>query len=210
MKNTTATIAGDLVVNKSDIIDFFNTYAPSWDAAMIRSDKKIERILDYAGVTSGMSILDVACGTGILIQDYLDREVAHVLGVDISPAMVEIAKAKFTDQCVEFLCADVQELAFESLFDCAVVYNAFPHFMYPQKLLNSLAGFVKAKGRVTVAHGMSRDWINNHHGGSASRVSVGLMSAEELASLFTPHFSVDVCVSNDDIYVISGTKNFSN
>ncbi|HKL86672.1 MAG TPA: hypothetical protein VJ861_10115, partial [Treponemataceae bacterium] len=73
MQKTTPTIAGNLVVGKSDIIEFFNKYAPTWDADMIRSDKKIATILDYAGIESGSVVLDVACGTGVLIPDYLAR-----------------------------------------------------------------------------------------------------------------------------------------
>ena len=206
MQKKTPTLAGDFVVQTSDIIDFFNKYAPTWDADMIRNDEKIATILDFAGVVAGTTVLDVACGTGVIIPDYLSRGVTKVIGVDISPAMVELAKAKFNDPRVEFLCADVQELTFKSVFDCALVYNAFPHFSEPKTLLKCLANFVKIDGRVTVAHGMSRDWINNHHGGSASRVSVGLMSAEELASLFELDFTVDVCISNNDMYVVSGTK----
>lgn len=42
-----------------------------WDAGMVRSDEKIGRILDNAKVTAGSRVLDIACGTGVLIGDYL-------------------------------------------------------------------------------------------------------------------------------------------
>ena len=40
-----------------------------------------------------MQVLDVACGTGLVSQWFHGR-VAHVLGVDITPAMFEQAKAR--------------------------------------------------------------------------------------------------------------------
>ena len=56
-------------MEKKDIIDFFDRLAPQWDADMIRSDAVIEKILDGAKVRPGVSVLDVACGTGVLIPD---------------------------------------------------------------------------------------------------------------------------------------------
>lgn len=86
------------VMNKSDIIEFFDCCAPQWDAEMVRSDEIIGKILDGAEVEPGKDILDVACGTGVLIPDYLKRRVASVIGVDISPEMIHIAESKFCGQ----------------------------------------------------------------------------------------------------------------
>ena len=58
-------------MNKSDVIEFFDRYAPTWDADQIPKDKIINRILDNAGVGEGQEILDVACGTGSLFPFYL-------------------------------------------------------------------------------------------------------------------------------------------
>ena len=61
-------------------------------------------------------------------------------------------------------------------------------------------------GRLTIAHGMSRAAINRHHSGSASKVSVGLIPETELAEILNEWFTVDVVVSNDEIYVVSGMR----
>jgi len=87
-----------------------------------------------------------------------------------------------------------------------VVYNAFPHFPYPKRLIKILVGLLKPEGRLTVAHGMSREAIDGHHKGAASKVSNGLMSAEELKRIFDAHFRVEVTVSNDYMYQVSGVK----
>ena len=194
-------------MEKQDIIEFFDRCAPTWDAEMIKSDVKIGKILDNAEVGAGMDILDVACGTGVMFDYYLKRDVASVTGIDISPEMAKIATEKYAaEEKVQVICGDVEEYPFERKFDRIVVYNAFPHFPYPKRLIKILAGFLKEDGRLTVAHGMSREAIDGHHSGAASKVSNGLMSAESLKRIFDAYFDVDVVVSNRHMYQVSGVK----
>ena len=100
----------------------------------------------------------------------------------------------------------MEEYAFDRKFDRIVVYNAFPHFPYPKRLIKILAGLLKEDGRLTVAHGMSREAIDGHHSGDASKVSNGLMSAESLKRIFDAHFDVEVVISNRHMYQVSGVK----
>ena len=194
-------------MKKKDVIEFFDRCAPSWDAEMIKSDVKINKILDNTEVGEGMDILDVACGTGVMFPYYLQRNVASVTGIDISPEMAKIAAAKYAGESkVQVICGDVEEYAFGRKFDRIVVYNAFPHFPYPKRLIKTLAGLLKEDGRLTIAHGMSREAIDGHHSGSASKVSNGLMSAENLKRIFDAHFDVEVVISNRHMYQVSGVK----
>ena len=194
-------------MEKKDVIEFFDRCAPSWDAEMIKSDVKINKILDNTEVGEGMDILDVACGTGVMFPYYLQRNVASVTGIDISPEMAKIAAAKYAEESkVQVICGDVEEYAFGRKFDRIVAYNAFPHFPYPKRLIKTLAGLLKEDGRLTIAHGMSREAIDGHHSGSASKVSNGLMSAENLKRIFDAHFDVEVVISNRHMYQVSGVK----
>jgi demethylmenaquinone methyltransferase/2-methoxy-6-polyprenyl-1,4-benzoquinol methylase len=174
---------------------------------MIKSDGIIGKILDNVEVGPGMDILDVACGTGVMFDYYLDRGVASVTGIDISPEMAKIATEKYAaSPKVQVICGDVEEYAFDRKFDRIVVYNAFPHFPYPKRLIKILAKLLKEDGRLTVAHGMSREAIDGHHSGAASKVSNGLMSAESLKRIFDAHFDVEVVISNRHMYQVSGVK----
>ena len=194
-------------MDKKDIIEFFDRCAPTWDAEMIKSDVIIGKILDNAEVGPGMEILDVACGTGVLFDHYLSRDVASVTGIDISPEMAKIAAEKYVHEPkVQVICGDVEEFTFDRKFDRIVVYNAFPHFPYPKRLIKTLAGLLKEDGRLTVAHGQSREAIDGHHSGAASKVSNGLMAAESLKRIFDAHFDVEVVISNRHMYQVSGVK----
>ena len=151
------------MIDKREVIAFFDRCAPAWDAGMVRHEPVIEAILDNAGVGSGMRVLDVACGTGVLFPDYLARG-ASVTGIDISPEMARIAAEKFAGEPrVQVLCGDVEEAVFSQPFDVVMVYNAFPHFPDPARLIARLGRLVKPGGRLSVAHGMSRAAIDSHH-----------------------------------------------
>ena len=194
------------MIDKREVIAFFDRCAPAWDAGMVRHEPVIEAILDNAGVGSGMRVLDVACGTGVLFPDYLARG-ASVTGIDISPEMARIAAEKFAGEPrVQVLCGDVEEAVFSQPFDVVMVYNAFPHFPDPARLIARLGRLVKPGGRLSVAHGMSRAAIDSHHSGAAHRVSNGLMHEDALRALLAPYCDVDVCVSDARMYLVAGTK----
>ena len=194
------------MIDKKDVIEFFDRCAPGWDADMVVDDSIVNIILDNTGVHEGARVLDVGCGTGVLVPFYLRRGVASVTGIDISPRMIEIARSKFNDGKVSFVCADAETDEVGQDFDCIVIYNAFPHFSDTDRLLGNLCGMLGKGGLLTVAHGMSRDRINSHHKGGASRVSNGLPDAEELALSFGKHLIITTVISDDRMYQVCGRK----
>ena len=194
-------------MDKKDVIEFFDRCAPTWDEEMVVNDRIIESILDNAEVGAGQDVLDVACGTGVMFPYYLKRNVASVTGIDISPEMAKIATEKFSGEPkITVVCGDVEQWQPEKKYDRIVVYNAFPHFPNPKHLLKVLADLLKDGGRMTIAHGASRETIDAHHHGSASKVSNGLMEAEKLVRLFDAHYDVEVMISNSRMYQVSGVK----
>ena len=192
------------MIETNEVKAFFDRLAPEWDQGEVRNDGIIAVILDNARVTAGKDVLDVATGTGILIPNYLNRGVASVTAIDLSPKMIEIARKKYAGIGVTFLEGDVETTDFGRLFDCIVVYNAFPHFPDPERLIQKLAGLLKPGGVLTVAHGASREAIDAHHQGSAMHVSNGLMTAESLAAIFQKHLTVTTVISDDRMYQVAG------
>lgn len=193
-------------MDKHTIIQFFDRCAPTWDNNMITDDVIINTILDNAKISEGVDVLDVACGTGIMFPYYLQRKVNSVWGIDISPNMAELAAKKYeADPKIHVICGDVEDTQFPQKFDRIVIYNAFPHFLCPISLVQTLTGLLNEGGRLTIAHGASREAINAHHQGTASDISYELMPADSLLQLFLPYFDVDVVISNHQMYQISGT-----
>ena len=190
-------------MDKKQIITFFDDRASDWDIYQERNEEAIAFILDKGEITKGKNVLDVACGTGILFKDYLNRG-AVVTGVDISSGMLRVAKEKFPD--IELICADAEEYIFEKKYDSVMIYNAFPHFPCPQKLIRNLAEALKAKGRLTVAHGLSEKELEKCHSTVAKDVSLPLPSKEKLCEIMSELFDVDVMISDEEKYIVSGLK----
>ena len=191
-------------MDRNAVIDFFNRCAPSWDAETIRSEDVIRIILDNARIRAGIRVLDVACGTGVLFPDYAARGVASLTGIDIAPEMAKRAQAKFP--WAEVVCGDAETYPFDRQFDAVMVYNAFPHFPDPRRLIERLAALTAPGGRLSVAHGLSREMLIRHHSGAARPVSIELMEEQELAALFGSWFDVDVVVSDERMYQVAGTR----
>ena len=193
-------------MNRQKIIEYFDQRAEGWDAGLKRSDEIIGIILDNAGVSAGCDVLDVACGTGVLIPDYLERDAASVTAVDISSKMAEIARGKFPDERVEVICGDALEVSYGRLFDSIIIYNAFPHFIDKEETIRKLAAFLKPDGILTVAHGMSRERIMQRHGNVPDEISSVLPPAEELASIFSRYLEVTAVISDERMYQVAGKR----
>ena len=71
-------------LSKEDVVAFFDRLAPYWDDEIIIDERKIETILDAAGVKVGSRVLDVACGTGcsfrfmlVAVSSTLQQSISH-------------------------------------------------------------------------------------------------------------------------------------
>ena len=193
-------------MTQAEVIQFFDRAAPTWDAELIVSPPVVEKILDAARVTPGKTILDVACGTGVLLPRYLERRAASVTAIDISPEMARLCAEKFPDPSVEVLCGDAETYPFAHTFDCVMVYNAFPHFPDPERLIGRLSALVSPGGTLTIAHGMPRSEIDRRHEGPARHVSRPLLPLEELRTLMARYLTVTTAVSDETMYQVTGLR----
>ena len=197
------TAAEAMTIDTAAVRAFFDGLAPAWDSGRITREDILQEIMDFANITPGCRVLDVACGTGVLFPCYLERGVAAVTGIDLSPEMVRIARKKHRDRRLTVLAGDVEEAELGE-FDRIVVLNALPHFPDPARLLSCLGDRLAPGGRLTVAHDRCRDSINGHHQRKASAVSLGLPPAEETAELFPLSLRVDTVIDGERFYVVSG------
>ncbi len=190
-------------MNKQAVVEFFDNVAGTWDENQVINHEIMNTIVENAGVSAGKSVLDVACGTGVMFPYYITRG-ATVTGIDISPKMVELAKTKFPK--IPIFCGDVECYPFKEQFDAVVIHNAFPHFESPERLIENLTPLVKQGGTLSVAHSLSREALHKHHNECASAVSIPLLDENDLARLLAKDFSVTLKISNDKMYQVTGIK----
>lgn len=210
----------EIKMSQEKIIDFFNKCAPYWDEWAIRKDDILVQLFDNAKITAGIDVLDIACGTGFLFSDYIKRNVHSVTAIDLSPEMVRIAREKNeklynnTQQTtssenypyIKIICGDAQTYQFDQQFDVAIIFNAFPHFMEPEKIITATAKNLKYGGRIAISHDMGRQELDHHHQKKASEISIPLLHQDDLVKLMTPYFDIDVVVATTDMFQVSGTK----
>lgn len=89
-----------------------------------RSPAEVRRALKMLRPQGGERVLDLACGSGHHSLELVRQEFS-VVGVDISPELIEIARRNAAEQDLEatFLEADLRELDFESEFDLVLNLN---------------------------------------------------------------------------------------
>lgn len=191
-------------MNKEIIKDFFDNLAPHWDNEPIAERQILDIILDNGGINENIDVLDVACGTGVLFPYYLERNVKSITAIDLSPEMVKIAKSKFPQ--ADVICGDAENIILDKQFDAIMIYNAFPHFPEPLKVIENLSKALKTGGRFTIAHGLSKKELDEIHQKSAGAVSNVLPECDDLAKMLSSYFDVDIMISDNRMYQVSGTK----
>ena len=108
-------------------------------------------VVDMGDVMSGDSVLDVACGTGIVARTAKERvgTRGRVVGVDLNQAMLTVAERVCPD--VELRQADVTALPFDAgTFDAVLCQMALMFFPDRIGAIAEMGRVVKPQGTVVV------------------------------------------------------------
>jgi 2-polyprenyl-6-hydroxyphenyl methylase/3-demethylubiquinone-9 3-methyltransferase len=110
--------------------------------------------VDARAPLAGRRVLDVGCGGGILSES-MARRGAHVLGIDLAAAALQVAElhALEGDVAVAYRKVSAEELALEvpGAFDVVTCMEMLEHVPDPASVLASLATLVRPGGDVFVS-----------------------------------------------------------
>lgn len=139
----------------SRILDQFTRQAaPFAAAAPIRNEEALNRIVQWAGTGPDDTVLDVACGPGLLACAFA-RVAKHATGIDMTPAMLEQARKTQQEQGlknVSWLPGNVYSLPFPpAQFSIASSRFVFHHLQDPLAALKEMNRVCKPAGRIVVA-----------------------------------------------------------
>ena len=138
----------------SRILDQFTRQAaPFAAAAAIRNEEALNRIVQWAGTGPDDTVLDVACGPGLLACAFA-KVAKHATGVDMTPAMLEQARKTQQEQGrknVSWLPGNVYSLPFPpAQFSIVSSRFVFHHLQDPLAALKEMKRACKHGGRIVV------------------------------------------------------------
>ena len=136
-------------------------------------------------------------------------ENGHIVGVDISENMLEIAKQKWNSNQITYYHGDVLELDWNQKFDTIICYSMFPHFKENKmKAIKRLSILLNKGGKLCIAHSQSRHDINRLHLKAGEEVENDrLPEMSILENMFkTSGVSPVEIVDNESFFIIIGVK----
>src|SRR5580698_3956090 len=112
------------------------------------------RFISERAALKGRRVLDVGCGGGLLAES-LAREGAHVTGIDLAPAMIEVARlhAASSGLAVDYRLAGAEQLLSEAPagFDVLTCMEMLEHVPEPAAMVRTLSALVRPGGALFVS-----------------------------------------------------------
>jgi SAM-dependent methyltransferase len=136
------------------ILDQFTRQAvPFATAPSIKDEAALKLIVDWSGAGAGDTVLDVACGPGLVVCAFA-KVVRHATGIDITPAMLDRARAYAAERGltnVTWRQGDVLPLPWpDASFTVVTSRFAFHHFLDPAAVLREMTRVCVPEGTVLV------------------------------------------------------------
>jgi len=141
--------------HRDEVVDQFTRQAAQFaHSPAARNEDIVERILRMARLEPSDTALDVASGPGVLACA-LARHVRQATGIDLTPAMLDQARATQADAGLTNLqwdLGDVTAMPYAAgTFDVVTCRFAFHHFPEPLRVLREMRRVAAPGGRVVVA-----------------------------------------------------------
>ncbi len=141
--------------HQAAILDQFTRQAVPFSRQPAHSQEAfLQLLLEMAGVGPADTVLDVACGPGIVACAFAARA-RHVTGIDLTPAMID--RAKELQQArglanMSWRLGTVLPLPYpDASFSVVVTRYTFHHFIDPQAVLAEMVRVCRPGGLVLVA-----------------------------------------------------------
>jgi len=130
----------------------FRVLAPVYELMTLPLTRVREQVADFAEAAPGLLVLDVATGTGQQAFAFARRG-CRVRGVDLTDAMLAIARSHNQDGRVDFEQGDATHLRFsDGSFDITCISYAL-HDMPPtirERVLREMARVTRGNGRIII------------------------------------------------------------
>jgi demethylmenaquinone methyltransferase/2-methoxy-6-polyprenyl-1,4-benzoquinol methylase len=152
MNRRNATVTDDEKAYYSLVEKVFGILAPFYDIVTAPFSSVRERVVDFTRAPEGSKILDIATGTGKQAFAFAKRGY-DVSGIDLSEAMLKVAKKKNRYPNVKFEVGDAANLPFENAsFDVACISFALHDMLLTirERTLKEIVRVTRAEGTIVI------------------------------------------------------------
>jgi len=186
-------------LDEGAVVAAYARWAPVYDAVFgVITRRAIRATMRVINALPAQRVLEVGVGTGIALPLYDIRH--RVVGIDLSPDMLEIAERRVSDKNlanVEALTVmDASNLTFaDASFDTAVAMFVMSVVPDPRRVLDEMYRVVKPGGRIVT--------VNHFRAGQGARATVERWLAPYGAKLgWDPEFAREMVVGHPGLSLI--------
>ncbi len=191
-------------------IRFFNQLANSWDSTRSQDEKKLEKMLQLIGINEGDDLLDLGCGTGVLLArlSLLAGKTGSVTAVDFAENMIRLAREKHKNHSnIRYVVSDILTFQPDKRFDKVICLNFYPHIKEKEAFLAQMCNLLKENGCLIIMHDISRQAVNAIHGESKTVAEDRLEpAAREAIRIAGRKFVIKKTVDDDSMYFIAASR----
>lgn len=135
------------MTDKDVIKNNFSKYASYYDMYSGVQENCARKLIAMTDGDRFQKILDVGCGTGIYTGYLRNRfQSAHIKALDISEEMIRIARDKLSEQRIEFITGDAEEIDLSERFDLVTSNASLQWFSNVEKALLRYKKILTGKG----------------------------------------------------------------
>jgi ubiquinone/menaquinone biosynthesis C-methylase UbiE len=131
-------------------------YHKRWASVNKGPFQSTKKLVELVKINKGDSVLDVACGTGVVTNEIQKKigKSGYVIGIDISSTAIKIAKKWNNKSNMNFVNIDAEKFSFSKKFDVVTCQYALFFFPNAQKALKNMKNSLKESGSIGISvHG---------------------------------------------------------
>lgn len=198
---------------------FFNDHAEGWlnhcyrnpsTGRLDKHEKDFERLFSLLPLKPGDHVLDVGCGSGVLVPFLMERitESGLLYELDFAEKMIKVNRGLHERENITFIVADAENPPLdEACCDIVICFSCFPHFQDKVRAVTALARTLKPGGVFVVSHFDSSDGINRHHERCHAVMHDHLPDEEGMRALFRQaNLSIEKYTDEAGFYCIIAGK----
>jgi ubiquinone/menaquinone biosynthesis C-methylase UbiE len=186
--------------------NFFDQLAERWDDIRSLNTKIIMGLVNIVGFREGDHVLDVGCGTGVLVPfvKKVIGDTGRITAVDFSRNMIARAIQKHKELTgITFIAEDIMNFRSDVSFDRIICFNFFPHVEEKSLFLQQMHGQLSDNGCLVIMHDRSRKQVNSIHSRCETVKNDHLLKGETIAEMLTElDYRVTNMIDNEEIYFV--------